>query len=133
MYLSYFEDLTLERRKVNKGYSPGNCLWVTRYEQGLNKQNTIRIKIGRKILTVIEWAYISGESYKNIYSRLRRGWNGRDSVFGRCPVRRLTDGERILIIKRWEQGITRRKIGDELGVWHSTVNSVIFRHRHVNK
>ena len=33
----YTDSLTIERKDVTKGYSPGNCCWITMAEQALNK------------------------------------------------------------------------------------------------
>lgn len=34
---------SLERRNNNKGYSPKNCGWATKYEQAANKRNSNKI------------------------------------------------------------------------------------------
>lgn len=40
----YKENLTLDRIDNNKGYSPKNCRWVTRFKQNRNLRNNVRYK-----------------------------------------------------------------------------------------
>ena len=39
----YNENLTIDRKDNNKGYSPDNCRWVNKYVQANNKRNTHQI------------------------------------------------------------------------------------------
>ena len=39
----YAEDLTIERKDVNKGYGPENCLWISKAMQAQNKRDTHRV------------------------------------------------------------------------------------------
>jgi hypothetical protein len=34
-------DWTIERQDVNKGYEPGNCIWIRKKMQGRNRRNTV--------------------------------------------------------------------------------------------
>jgi len=46
----------LERKNNSKGYSPENCKWATRTEQGGNKRNNFLITYGGETLWLNEWA-----------------------------------------------------------------------------
>ena len=37
----YTDELTIERKDVNKGYSPDNCCWITAQEQAKNRRTTL--------------------------------------------------------------------------------------------
>lgn len=52
----YEEGLTLERINNDGNYSPENCSWITRKEQGFNKRNTVRIEVNGITKTLREWA-----------------------------------------------------------------------------
>jgi len=52
----YEEGLTLERLNNNGEYSPENCSWITRQEQGYNKRNTVKIEINGEIDTLKGWS-----------------------------------------------------------------------------
>lgn len=48
--------LTIDRRDNDKDYSPENCRWATRAEQGKNKRNNLKINYKGKILGTSELA-----------------------------------------------------------------------------
>jgi hypothetical protein len=58
--------LTLERIDNDAGYSPDNCRWATRTEQGRNKRN---VKLTEADVRVIREARARGESYVEIARR----------------------------------------------------------------
>lgn len=74
----YKEGLTLDRIDNNKGYSPENCRWATRKEQGRNQRTNVKITINGKTKLMCEWAEISGISEGNISKRIKRGWGDED-------------------------------------------------------
>lgn len=76
----YKKGLTLDRIDNNKGYSPQNCRWVTRKEQGRNQRTNHKITINGETRLLCEWEEISGISSKNIIKRLRRGWKNNDLI-----------------------------------------------------
>lgn len=61
---------TVERIDNNKGYSPDNCRWATRTEQGRNKRNNRVIEYDGKHLTLSEWAERTGIKRATIQRRL---------------------------------------------------------------
>lgn len=62
----YSDDLTLERRDVNQGYSKENCLWATRSEQSKNKRNNARFNG----LLLSEWSEILGVKRSTLAQRI---------------------------------------------------------------
>ena len=72
----YAEGLQLDRKDNNKGYSPGNCRWVTQQENIMNRSNTRYIIYKGEAHTLKEWAEITGLSYQVLADRIYRyGWD----------------------------------------------------------
>lgn len=61
---------TLERIDNDGPYSPDNCKWATRMEQGNNREINRRITLDGVTHTVAEWSRISGISYKTLSNRV---------------------------------------------------------------
>lgn len=78
----YRDDLTIDRKDNDKGYSPDNCRWVTQKVQGNNRRNNRFIEIDGETHTVAEWSEISGTKRMTIHARLRRGMPEKLAVFG---------------------------------------------------
>lgn len=66
----YKENLTLDRKNNNLGYSPENCQWVSWKEQQNNKRNNRKFIVDGKEYSIAELAKKAGLSYSTIYSRL---------------------------------------------------------------
>lgn len=67
-------ELTIERRDNEQGYTPENCYWGTRLEQGRNKRNNVRVTIGDETLCISEWAERSGIQASTLQRRYHAGW-----------------------------------------------------------
>lgn len=75
-FLQFYADMgdrpgpeyTLERINNDAGYSPSNCKWATRREQGRNRRDTIKIPL-------CDLAEMFGLTYQTIHSRLADGWD----------------------------------------------------------
>lgn len=65
---------TLDRRKNDKGYEPGNCRWATMREQGNNKTNNIVVEAEGKRQTVMQWSREKRIYYHTLLKRLQAGW-----------------------------------------------------------
>lgn len=74
----YKEGLTLDRIDNNKGYSPENCRWATKKQQGRNQRTNHKITINGETKLMCEWAEISGVSSREICKRIKRGWKNED-------------------------------------------------------
>lgn len=76
---NYKLGLTIERKDVNKDYSPENCCWIPKSEQSRNRTNTIWVTTELGVMTVSEAAKIAGTSWFCMYNRHLRN----------CPTEKL--------------------------------------------
>jgi hypothetical protein len=66
--------MSLERERVNEGYSPDNCKWATDEEQANNKRNNVVIEHNGKSLTIAQWARELNVGAQKLYYRHSQGW-----------------------------------------------------------
>jgi len=75
----YSDDLQIDRRENDLGYSPSNCRWVTRADQTINKRTTRRLTAFGETKSLKEWAddpRCSSGSYRVVQDRLDKlGWD----------------------------------------------------------
>jgi len=66
--------LTIERIKVNKGYSPGNCTFIPLEQQNRNRRDNVRVKAFGEIKLLKEWAEDPRckVGYATLHDRFRR-------------------------------------------------------------
>ena len=67
----YEEGLQLDRIDNDGPYSPDNCRWVSRCENGRNKRNSRRLTLLGMTKTVAEWRDVLGISQFTLYWWLR--------------------------------------------------------------
>lgn len=70
----YEDRLELDRIDNDDGYEPGNCRWVTREQQALNRSDNRLLTHADKTKTLKEWAEETGIDYDALRGRLDRGW-----------------------------------------------------------
>lgn len=71
---------TLDRRKVNGNYTPGNCRWAVKLEQARNCRNNRFVRFQGKTRCLSEWAEITGLSACLIRARLNLGWSTKRTL-----------------------------------------------------
>lgn len=84
----YKDDLTIERKDVDAGYSPENCRWVTWDEQALNRSTNIYIEHEGQIKILAEWCRIYDFPYhsaKQRYKSIKE--NGKEIDFDKLFYR----------------------------------------------
>lgn len=78
----YADDLEIDRRDNNSGYSPENCQWVTQKQNANNKQQSRYLTAFGETKTLFDWTNdercVGG--YNAIHSRLRKGWSDTDAI-----------------------------------------------------
>lgn len=79
---TYKFGLTIERKEVDKDYSPDNCTWIPKAEQSRNRTNTIWVDTEKGLMTVAEAAKVAGVSWFCMYSRHLR----------KCPINKILSG-----------------------------------------
>jgi hypothetical protein len=67
-------DHSIERKNNAGDYTPDNCKWATRIEQGNNKRNNRLIEWRGEVNTVAQWGRILGVDPKRLQLRLGYGW-----------------------------------------------------------
>lgn len=70
----YRDDLTLDRKKNDLGYSSDNCQWATMKVQQNNKSNNRLITFKNETMTVTAWAESVGIRPRALFHRLDVGW-----------------------------------------------------------
>lgn len=73
----YSENLTIERKNTNKGYTPENCTWISKSEQAKNREFNLKIFYKNETNTLAEWCRKLNLNYKTIYMRI---WGYKWSV-----------------------------------------------------
>ncbi len=71
------EGTSLNRIDNDGGYSPDNCKWATKVEQGKNQRNNRMLTFEGRTMCLSEWARELDIDRKTIRDRLNRGWSMR--------------------------------------------------------
>lgn len=64
---------TIERKNVNKGYSPENCCWADEITQANNKTDNLFLEYKGKTQTLAQWVKELDVPYGSILKRLKNG------------------------------------------------------------
>lgn len=82
----YADNLTLDRKEHDGGYTPDNCRWATVKEQQNNKRNNHLVTLDGETHTITEWAELLGIKKTTIKERLKCGWTDEQALT--TPVRK---------------------------------------------
>ncbi len=67
---------SIDRKKNNRGYNPGNCRWATALEQQNNKSSNRHLSFRGRTQTLSLWAREAGLKASTIWRRLEKyGWS----------------------------------------------------------
>lgn len=92
----YQEGLTIDRIDNDKGYSPDNCRWVNRYEQGKNKRNNVTVTINGVTKILAEWCRELNIDYSTVKKRRsEQGWSVEEALLIPTSNRNKSKEERI--------------------------------------
>lgn len=76
----YADNLTIDRKDNNKGYSPDNCRWATAKEQANNTRSTIFLTYNGETKPASEWSEITGIPQDTLTYRKRHGWTDEECI-----------------------------------------------------
>lgn len=70
----YSDNLTIDRKDIDKGYCPDNCEWVTmKHQNNHHKSNIYQIELAGEKHSLRDFVDLIGESYSKIQTQLNRG------------------------------------------------------------
>lgn len=76
----YKDGMTLDRICNHRGYSPGNCRWITGRQQSYNRKTNRYITINGRTQTLEQWAAEKGIGPDVIKHREGRGWTIEEAI-----------------------------------------------------
>lgn len=76
----YRDGMTLDRICNNRGYSPGNCRWISKRQQSYNRKSNRYITIDGRTQTLEQWAAEMGMGPDVIKHREDRGWSIEEAI-----------------------------------------------------
>ncbi len=79
---------TLDRINNNAGYCPGNCRWVTRYDQARNHRRNVLITRDGRTQCLTDWCRDIGINRQRVVNRMRKGWTFEEAIRPGLWIRR---------------------------------------------
>lgn len=83
---TYQPGLTLDRRRNDRNYTPGNCRWVSCEEQANNRRGQVLIWTPQGRMSVSRAARKHGLNRSTVHERIRRGWKGKKLLRPVCTT-----------------------------------------------
>ena len=71
----YADDLTIERKDHEQGYSPDNCTWIPMGNQSHNTRKSRMFTINGKTQHLAQWARDYNINYQTLHNRIQHGWD----------------------------------------------------------
>lgn len=105
-------DHSVERNDNNGPYSPNNCRWASKMEQGQNKRNSHHLTLNGETMTISAWSRRTGLVIATILRRLQMGRSVEDALTTRPIHRPVTYQGRTQSLLTWSK---------ELGMSYSAV------------
>jgi hypothetical protein len=132
------EGTSLDRIDNNKGYSPDNCKWSTRFEQNRNTRANRYLTANGKTQIMADWASETGLSEQVIKRRIDvYGWSEQDALTTPVNGRRatsyngskngkakLTENSVAQIKEMIKQGVKGRCIAKLFNVSENLISSI---------
>lgn len=84
--------MTIERIDHDGDYTPDNCKWATRKEQGNNKRNNRNLEMDGICLTVQQWSEKTSIKEATIRKRLKLGWSVSKALTTKAIIGRNQHG-----------------------------------------
>jgi hypothetical protein len=66
---------TIERKNIELGYFPENCVWASKTDQTLNKSNSIFVSVKGEMMSLKQAAKVLGVKYNTAHKRYKMGKN----------------------------------------------------------
>jgi len=105
-------DTSLDRVDNTKGYSKGNCRWVTRKEQSNNTSKNVFLDYNGGIIPLLPFCKLIKRSTHYVRSRINEGYSGDDIANGVAYLKIDSKKEEIrkVLLKKETNKINKRNL-----------------------